>query len=118
MTRTTRWAWAALLALGLSCAVARSGHAQGEIVAIIHERAAAHGVDAGWLSRTLWCESRHDPNAVGDRGQSVGVAQIHNRGLHSLFLERGYTDRLDAYQSIDFTAWAFANGLSRHWTCS
>jgi hypothetical protein len=87
------------------------------IVAIIWERAAAHGQSGAAMERIARCESRLNPNAVGDRGQSHGLFQIHNAGLLSLFRQWGYDDRTDPWQASDFTARALAAGLRRHWNC-
>ena len=86
-------------------------------LAVIYERAAAHGQSGAAMERLARCESRLDPNAVGDGGHSVGLYQIHDRGLLSLFLSWGYTDRADPWQAADFTARALAAGLRRHWNC-
>lgn len=109
----------------LAALVPRSTRAQTpeELAAYIHERAAHHGVAGAWLEAVLRCESRTarrelDPHAVGDGGQSVGLAQLHARGLRPLFHQRGFTDPFDPYQAIEFAAWAFSQGLAGHWTCA
>ena len=58
-----------------------------------------------------------DPYSVGDNGMSVGVAQIHERGLMGLFTEwSGGAERSDPYASISFLTWALDNGYAQHWS--
>lgn len=85
---------------------------------IIEDRAAAHGVSPAVLVAVAHCEAPGlNPYAVGDRGESLGLFQLHARGLRPLFYQWGYDDVWDPYQQADFTARAFANGLARHWSC-
>jgi hypothetical protein len=84
---------------------------------VIYERAAAHGQSGAAMERLARCESRLDPNAVGDHGTSIGLFQISNRGLFPLFRQWGYDDRTDPWQAADFTARALAAGLRAHWHC-
>jgi soluble lytic murein transglycosylase-like protein len=81
------------------------------------EQAAAYGLSAAWLARIITCESGWNPRAVGAAGEQ-GLAQLHPRGLRPLFFTQGYTDPFDPYQSIEFLAWALANGYAAHWTCA
>lgn len=87
------------------------------IIAIIHDRAAAYGQSGAAMQRLAMCESRLNPNAVGDRGQSIGLFQINDNGLFSLFRQWGYTDRTDPWQASEFTARALAAGMRNHWHC-
>lgn len=113
-----RRALALLLLLGLSAAPA---HADEAVIAVIQERAAAHGVAAGPLVALSWCESRHNPFAVGDRGASVGAFQIHERGLLAHFRAQGYSDRANLFESADYVARVFAGHFAgitmSHWSC-
>lgn len=86
-------------------------------IAVIYDRAAAHGQSGAAMERLAMCESRLDPNAVGDHGTSIGLFQISDRGLLPLFRQWGYTDRTDPWQAADFTARALAAGLRAHWHC-
>jgi hypothetical protein len=43
---------------------------------------------AAQLVALMWFESRFDPNAAGDHGQSLGLAQIGVSNLHALGLTR------------------------------
>ncbi len=107
-------------AVALSVGLA-TGHAEpidtAATIAIIHERAAAWGQSGVAMERLARCESRLDTNAVGDRGHSVGLFQIHDQGLLSLFRQWGYDDRADAWQASDFVARALAQNMGRHWSC-
>lgn len=105
---------ALLVSLGMIPATA---HAQEGMVTLIQERAAAHGVSGDLMVRIARCESRLNPQAVGDSGHSHGLFQIHDRGLFSLFRSWGYSDRMNAWESADFTARAIAAGLRSHWRC-
>jgi hypothetical protein len=89
-----------------------------EVVAIIHERAAAHGVSGARLERIARCESGPHLNrwAVGRQGEQ-GLFQLHPNGLRRLFYQRGFTDVWDVEQQASFAAWAFANGFASHWSC-
>jgi hypothetical protein len=93
------------------------GHAQEPVVAVIEDRAAAHGVSGSYLVRVARCESNLDPRAVGAAGEQ-GLFQLHARGLRPLFFQWGYADPFNAWESADFAARAFAAGLSRHWSCA
>ena len=88
------------------------------VPALIRDAALRHGVDAQDLLRVLACESGLNPHAVGDHGTSLGLAQLNTRGLLPTFYQLGYTDPFDPAQAADFTAWAFRQGLRRHWTCA
>ena len=91
-----------------------------EVIEIIRDAATRHGVDDEWLVRVVSCETggTFNPGAVGDRGASIGLAQLHVRGLRPLFYQQGYSDPLNAWEAADFMARSFAAGLARHWTCA
>jgi hypothetical protein len=118
LTASTRWAWAALGALVVSCAVAGAGHTQGAatVVEIIHERAAAHGQSGARLERVARCESSLNPAAVGRAGE-LGLFQLHPRGELRTFYARGYSDPHNVWEAADFAATRFAEGGARAWSC-
>ncbi len=64
---------------------------------------------------TLKCESSFNPNAVGDKGKSFGLAQIHipSWKKHGITKE----DALNPEFAMDFIIEQFAIGKQRHWTC-
>jgi hypothetical protein len=86
--------------------------------------AEAHGVDPDRLLRVSWCESHWRAGAVGDRGLSLGVAQLHRDGLRSHFHAAGYLSPLDVWESTEYMAQAFAGTWASekvdasHWTCA
>lgn len=88
-----------------------------EIQAIIREAAGRHGVSGDRLVQVARCESRFITHAVGRAGEQ-GLFQLHPSGLRRTFLNMGYGDPFNAWEASDFTAWAFAHGLSSHWTCA
>jgi hypothetical protein len=72
-----------------------------------------YGVDYDELYDTLWCESRFDPEAVGDQGTSFGVAQIHLLAHPEVRRD----DALNSAWAIDWAAQKFATGKERLWAC-
>lgn len=113
---------AALLLLCASPALAptpAAAQSPAEVQALVTEAATRHGIAPEWPLRIVRCETggTWNPNAVGDGGESWGIAQLHRRGLRPLFYQRGYTDPFDAAEAADFLAWALSQGLARHWTC-
>lgn len=88
-----------------------------EVQAIIREAAATHGVSGDRLIQVAHCESRFNPHAVGRAGEQ-GLFQLLPAGLGRTFRTMGYGDPFNAREASDFAAWAFAHGLSRHWTCA
>ena len=96
-------------------------HADPAVIAIIEDRAAAHGAAAGPLIALSWCESRHRADAVGDGGLSLGAFQIHRDGLYRHFLAQGYSDRMNVFEAADYVARVatgqFPGITMRHWSC-
>ena len=95
-----------LLALAAILVSVAPIHAQSDpaaVEAIIRERATAHGVSGDYMVAVARCESRLIPDAVGDGGASIGVMQIHERGLYPLFLRWGYQDRVaqDVFSALE-----------------
>lgn len=87
------------------------------IIATIQEAAARYGVSGARLVQVARCESRLVPTAVGRAGEQ-GIFQLLPNGLGRNFRAMGYSDPFNVWESSDFAAWAFANGLSSHWTCA
>lgn len=107
-----------ILALVLgSGAQQASGQTADDVVATITEAAERHGVSAARLVQVARCESRFVVTAVGRAGEQ-GVFQLHPQGLGRTFRTMGYADPFNVWEASDFTAWAFANGLSSHWSCA
>ncbi len=72
---------------------------------IILAYAVHYGIKGDEFLKTLECESGLNKNAVGDHGESFGVAQIH------------LVAALDPMFSIDWAAHQFALGNANIWTC-
>lgn len=107
-----------LLAGGLLLSRPVAAQDSGDVVSIITSAAERYGVSAQRLIAVGRCESRLDPFAVGDSGNSVGLFQINAHGLRPLFFQWGYDDLWSAWQQADFTARAFQAGLASHWSCA
>ncbi len=118
---------AAALGLFLLCAVGPS-HAQeapytpADTLAAIEQASAATGVPSSHLTRVVGCETgwTFNPNAVGDHGKSIGVAQIHDDGDELPRFRARFgdgADRTDPYVSVQFLADEIVVGRGGHWTC-
>ena len=78
------------------------------------------GISGDWLYAVAYCESTLDPQAVGKAGER-GVMQWHPRGLwwDTPAGRAGQPIPVgDIRLDIAMGAWAFAHGLSSHWTCA
>lgn len=74
--------------------------------------AATYGLDGSFLT-TLECESQLNPSAVGDKGTSFGVAQIHLPDHPEI----SKAQALDPAFAIDWAAQEFAEGHANLWSC-
>jgi soluble lytic murein transglycosylase-like protein len=70
-----------------------------------------YGTPADEIKQTIQCESRGDPTAVGDSGESLGLAQIHLPDHPNITI----SEALDPYFSIKYMA---SHWYSDHWTCA
>ncbi len=84
----------------------------------ISDAARIYGVSEGLLDCIVRVETggTYSPYASGDRGASLGPAQLHERGLRPLFYSIGYVDVFAPYEAIDFLAWALTQGMGDHWS--
>ena len=80
---------------------------------IISAYAVRYGIPANRLIATLRCESGFNSNAVGDKGKSFGVAQIHLPSHKDVSKE----EALNPFFAINWTASEFAAGRQKQWTC-
>lgn len=71
------------------------------------------GVDPTIFTDTLQCESSFDPNATGDHGTSIGIAQIHLPAHADITRE----EASDGVWSIIWAAQQFSLGRAKAWTC-
>lgn len=97
-----------------------------DTLAAIEQASENTGISETWISRVIHCEDRTlDPNAVGDHGRSYGIAQLNTlpTGLYWHFVEIGYTDAFDPYQSAEYLARAFRGDFADRgigawrWSC-
>lgn len=86
---------------------------QDSIPALISHYAAEYGISHTELYKTLWCESRFNPKAVGDGGNSHGIAQIYLK-FHP---DVSKAEAQDPHFAIEWTARKFKEGNARLWTC-
>ncbi len=88
----------------------------------IHQAALEFNADAAFLLRVARCESRMDPNAIGDHGMSLGLFQFQAATFlgYARLSGLGYSlaDLGDPHAQIRLAAWAFANGRSSAWSCA
>lgn len=72
-----------------------------------------YDVSASLMAKVMWCESRYNPNAVGDNGTSFGISQIHLPAHPTVTKEQA----TDIEFATEFMAKAFANGDEWMWSC-
>ena len=105
-----------LLGLGLLAilvpAVA-SAESPADYEAYARYEAKVNGVNAEHLVATLRCESHFNANAIGDGGDSYGLAQIHLPSHPNISPEQA----LDGYWAIDWTIQQFYIGNAKLWSC-
>lgn len=80
---------------------------------LIHESAVKYGVNEGIMRKTLICESHLNPRAVGDGGNSFGLAQIHLPSHPEITKE----EALDPVFATDYIAHEFSLGRAWMWSC-
>ena len=79
----------------------------------IKERSKEEGVSREIVLKVIKCESRLNPNALGDYGRSRGLVQIHNQYHPEVTDEQAY----DPYFAVDFLIEGLKNGQGRQWSC-
>lgn len=115
LTRLLRHA--ALLTILAAATVMPCAAGPPELEQIVRERAAAHGVSAGYVSEIIGCESEWDVYAVGALGE-LGLAQLKpGAGELARFYARGYSDPFNAWESIDFLTARVSEGGASAWSC-
>ena len=92
------------------------------IADIVRAAAIRRGADATFLLRVAFCESRLDPNAVGDHGSSLGLFQFHvpsgTWAANSARYGWAGASPFDPVAASDVAAAMFARGQSHLWTCA
>lgn len=96
------------------------GQSADDVQATIREAAARHGVSGDRLVAVARCETggTFNPNAVGRLGEQGIFQLLPVRGLGATFRTMGYSDPFNVWEASDFAGWAFAHGMSGHWTCA
>lgn len=80
---------------------------------MIEHSAEKYGVSFDILTNVISCESSYNSNAIGDYGESYGIAQIHLPDHPDITKEQA----LDADFSIDWMAQQFSLGHATMWSC-
>jgi hypothetical protein len=75
--------------------------------------------------KTIECESHWRTDVYGDNGMAYGPAQFWKTTFEEFTvraIKKGHKfehfDYYNEYHQIELMAWAYANGLDWHWTCS
>lgn len=79
------------------------------LISFATETAQRYGIRPELLVGLIESESGFDPEAVGDGGKAVGIAQFHPQTAE----EYGVSDRNDPYQSIDAAAAFLADKIKQ-----
>jgi soluble lytic murein transglycosylase-like protein len=96
-----------------------AGAQSAEVTEAIHQAAVDHGVSERWLLRVAWCESQYDPTVLSYGGHQ-GLFQFSPTTWRWMSAQAGYAGAspFDPWAAAQVTAWAFARGYSRHWSCA
>lgn len=65
------------------------------------------------MTKTIFCESSFNPNAIGDGGKSFGLSQIHLPSHPSVSKEEATNPQF----AVEFMAQAFSKGQQKMWSC-
>lgn len=84
-----------------------------EIELLVKEYATLYNLNYSHFRATLYCESRLNPRAVGDGGNSYGIAQIHLPSHRDVTRENA----LEPDWAIRWAAQQWAKGGQGMWTC-
>lgn len=86
---------------------------------LVHYYSARYGVEPYLVACILEKESNFNPQAIGDNGKAVGMAQFH-LGTFKMFRKKmGLSQedlRTDKAESIKVLCWALSRGYGSHWT--
>lgn len=78
-----------------------------------HETAVKYGLNEYLLKEVVKCESDNVVDAVGDRGTSIGLAQIHLPSHPEVSQEQAE----DPVFALDWLGRMWAQGYGYQWTC-
>jgi len=84
-----------------------------ELIAYIMQESGKYGVSGHKVIEVIRCESNFDSNAVGDNGNSRGIAQIHRPSWPDITDEQAF----NPLWSIDWTIEMWREGKQELWTC-
>ncbi len=87
--------------------------AERTIPQMIEYSAAMYGVSTSTMTSVLRCESSLRPDAVGDSGESFGIAQIYRPAHPEISVDQA----LDPEFAIDYLAQQLYLGNGSMWTC-
>lgn len=97
----------------LTASATTTGSVDPSIYQKIDQYSAFYQIDEADFAATLECESGLDPEAVGDHGTSLGIAQIHLPAHPDITKE----EALDPDFALDWAAKQFSLGHQTMWTC-
>jgi len=92
-----------------------------ELIYYIEKYAKEYGVPVRYLVCLAREESRFDPQAIGDNSKAVGVYQFHLATWQMFRRQMGLSTedlRGCEEEATRTTAWAVANGYSKHWSAA
>lgn len=121
MSRLVLHAFALAVVLGAAVAGRAEAFDASDTLAAIDQASETTGISATWLRATVGCETgwTFSPDAIGDRGSSLGAAQLHRGGGElPRFYAFGYSDPFNPYEAVFFMAEEFARGRAQAWSCS
>ena len=80
---------------------------------LVHHFAQQYSVDEHQMLVTMSCESRFDPDTIGDHNTSFGLSQIHLPAHPEVTKQQA----LDKVFATEFMAKEFAKNNKSIWTC-
>lgn len=96
-----------------------------ELTQFATDTALAYQVNPQHLTAVIRCESSWKDTAKGDHGLAYGLAQFHEETFDSFkasAIKQGEPFQKLEYKNpqdqITLMAWAFKNGLEKHWSCT
>ncbi len=84
-----------------------------DIIALASTTAMKYGISPEIMEKVIFCESSWKTDAIGDNGESIGLAQIHLTDHPDITKEQAF----DPFFSIDWMASEMSKGRSKEWSC-
>lgn len=94
-----------------------------DVLWLLAHYADAYGAPYQRLADLVWCESRFEPYALGDRGRSVGPGQWYCAPGNCLWLEtpagRAGVSRWDVAANVEMVVWTYTHRREwmPRWSC-